>query len=218
MKNVLTLLLTNFLAGLVCAQPLMDVERNRIAIERSRAQEGFAVEDTACYKKFWVNNCLDEVRARRFDVLADLRRQEVALNDQERKAKGADQLQKIEEKATLDKQQTDADARAEALKKGQAKAEQEAQKAGALSNPQTEQAAKARANKANANNRQADNLAKLADRVQKQGMAAEEARKFAAKQSKAKARQDQNNAAKVKKAEPLPALAPVPVLPLSPER
>ena len=214
MKNALLFLLTNYLCTLLFAQPLVDSERSRIATERLRMQESYAVEDAACYRKFWVNNCLDELKIRRLDVLADLRRQEVALNDQERKAKGADQLQKIEEKAMLAEQQAEADVRAEALNKGQAKAEQEAQKAGDRTSLQAAKAAKAQANKATAINRQADNLAKLADRTKKQGLAFDEARKFAAKQLRAKERLEKNNAAKAKKA----GGVPVPGLPLPPAR
>jgi colicin import membrane protein len=48
-----------------------DTERARIATERAKLEAGFNVENAACYKKFLVNNCLDEVKLRRRDALAD---------------------------------------------------------------------------------------------------------------------------------------------------
>lgn len=209
MKNTVVFCLLTCLASWVQAQPLVEAERRRIAAERTRAQAGFANEDSACYKTFWVNNCLDEVKSRRLALLADLRRQEVALNDQERKAQGADQLQKIEEKASLARQQVQADARAEAINKAAVKAGQDAQNAGIAASPEAALAARAQGNKADAADRLADNQRKLADRAQKQSQDAEEAKKFSAKQIRAKERQEKNKASKAGR-------TPAPSLPLSP--
>lgn len=93
-----------------------DAERSRINADRSKLESAFALEDTACYTRFLVNNCLDEVKVRRLDALADLRRQEILLNDEARKAKAADQLQKTEVKSSPEKLQQEADKRAQAIK------------------------------------------------------------------------------------------------------
>ena len=198
-------LLTGFL-GSAFSQLAVDSERARIAAERSRAQAAFAVEDNACYKRFWVNACLDEVKAWRNDVLADLRRQEVALNDQERKAQGAEQLRKIEEKQTLAQQQAQADARAVAENKTQSKNEKAAQKTQGLLSPETALAAKAKANKANAADRLVANQIKLAGRNEKQALGALEAQKFIVKQQRAKERLEKNRAEQIgkPKSPPLP--------------
>lgn len=209
MKNTTAFSLLTCFVGCLHAQPLPEPERSRIAAERNSAQAGFAREDSACYEKFWVNHCLDEVKSRRLALLADLRRQEVALNDQERKAQGADQLQKIEEKASLARQQVQADARAEAFNKAAVKAGQQAQKAGIAASPEAALAARAQGNKADAADRLADNQRKLADRAQKQSQDAEEARKFSAKQIRAKERQEKNRASRAGK-------TPAPPLPLAP--
>lgn len=190
MKKAFIFCLVAAVGGTLFAQPEMQAERSRIAAERNRAQAGFAFEDSACYKRFWVNDCLDEVKARRLEVFADLRRQEVALNDQERKSKGAEQLQKIEEKSTLANQQAQADARAEAINKAQSKSDRDAQKAQGLSPLGGEKAAQAQANKSSAASRLVANQAKATGRTQKQALDAEEARKFDAKQRRAKERQE----------------------------
>ena len=71
-------------------------ERQRIAAERQQIEQRFAAEEAVCFQKFAVNDCRDASRARRRTDLADLRRQEILLNDAERKRKGAEQLQRME--------------------------------------------------------------------------------------------------------------------------
>ena len=110
---VLTLLMACF--G-VNAQTSSDAERSRISADRSSLEAAFALEETACYKRFWVNNCLEDVKVRRRDVMADLRRQEIVLNADARKAKAAEQLQKIEDKSSPEKLQQEAEKQAQAVK------------------------------------------------------------------------------------------------------
>ena len=74
-------------------------ERNRIQSERAQVQQRFDQEEAHCYQKFAVNDCRDANRAQRRDQMADLRRQEILLNDAARKRKGAEQLQRMEQKA-----------------------------------------------------------------------------------------------------------------------
>src|SRR5450756_1568952 len=70
----------------------MDEERAKISAERARLEAVFLAEDGACYKKFFVNSCLGEVNGRRREAMADLRRQEILLNDEERRSKGVEQI------------------------------------------------------------------------------------------------------------------------------
>lgn len=74
-------------------------EHARITAERQQIEKRFAAEETACFQKFAVNDCRDASRARRRVEMADLRRQEISLNDAERKRKGAEQLQRMEQSA-----------------------------------------------------------------------------------------------------------------------
>lgn len=114
--HVLLLLLATSLPALA-ADPVHDVaaERARIAAERSRAEAVFQAEQKACYGKFAVTGCIEEAKARRRDVLADLRRQEIALNDAERKARSAERMRQLEQK-----QAEEGRRQAEAAAKGQA--------------------------------------------------------------------------------------------------
>lgn len=89
-----------------------DTQRLAINAKRQQLQSGFSAEDAVCYTRFAVNNCLRNVDARRKASLADLRRQDVVLNDQERRRRGAEEIQRIETKQTGVSQQELAEKRA----------------------------------------------------------------------------------------------------------
>ena len=194
------------IAGSVAlAQTGSDVERERISAERSRLEATFTREDTACYKKFLVNNCLDEVKIRRRDALADLRRQEIVLNDEARKAKGAEQLQKIEDKSSPEKLQLEADKKAQAVKDFADTMARDKQK---NADRITLQAGE-KANVEAAASRVKNNQDKQARAASKQAAATEELRKYNERQAQAKERQaryarDKASQAKTP-AQPLPA-------------
>ena len=80
----------------------VQAEQQRIATERQQIEQRFNQEEAACFQKFAVNDCRNESRARRRAELADLRRQEILLNDAERKRKGALQLQRMEQSQAHD--------------------------------------------------------------------------------------------------------------------
>ncbi len=206
MKKQLLVLMSSLLlsGGIVVAQTFNDAERLRIAKERAELEAGFNREDAACYKKFLVNRCLDEVKIRRQDAFADLRRQEISIDSQERKARGADQLQSTEDKASPEKQQAEADRRAQAMRDSDARIEREQQKnadrlkmeANEKSNLETA-AAKAKG----AQNKQAS-------RTGKQATTAEEVKKYNERLEKAKERQAR--IARDKASQPNPSAAPLP--------
>ena len=75
------------------------LEHQRIRQARAEAMSQFAARDVVCYQKFAVNGCLADVRTERRGLLADLRRQEISLNDAQRKRRAADQLLRADEKA-----------------------------------------------------------------------------------------------------------------------
>ena len=93
----------------------LDAERARVGKERAAAQARQAEEEAVCRKSFAVTDCLDRTRRRWQPVLSDLRRQEVALNDADRKQRSADQQRKIEEKTSPQAQEEAAQRRAQAL-------------------------------------------------------------------------------------------------------
>ncbi len=79
-------------------------EKARIARERNAAEALYKVEEKACYQKFAVNDCVKDARDKRRAVMTELHRQEVAVNDVERKRKAAERLQSIAEKSAPEKQ------------------------------------------------------------------------------------------------------------------
>lgn len=81
------------------------VERERIAAQRTREHLRYEQEEAACYQRFVVNDCLREVRVRRRATFEELRRQEIILNDVDRKRAAAEQLRISDEKAAAQKGQ-----------------------------------------------------------------------------------------------------------------
>jgi len=81
------------------AQDVRDApaQRARIAAARQQVETTFGAQEKACYGQFAVNDCLDDARARRRTALADLRRQEIVLNDAERRQRAAGRQRELEE-------------------------------------------------------------------------------------------------------------------------
>ena len=208
-KQLLFGLLASLLlsSATVLAQTSNDVERLRISSERAAFEAGFNLEDSACYQKFLVNNCLDEVKIRRRDAMADLRRQEISINDQERKARGAEQVQKTEDKASPEKQQQEADRRAEAMRDFEARMAREKQKN--TDRLKLESNEKSNLETAVARAKGAQN--KEAGRTVKQAAAAEELKKYNERLEKAKERQAR--IAKDKASQANPSANPLPAPP-----
>src|SRR6185369_4051220 len=118
-------------------------QRARITAERRDAEAAFRAQEKACYGKFDVNDCLNAARAHRRQVLADLRRQEMSVNDAQRKRKAAEHLGAIEERASPEKRQQDAQRRATALEKQRERESAAAQKASERSSKAQEAAERA---------------------------------------------------------------------------
>lgn len=108
----------------------VEIERVRIEKNRQQLQAEFAIEDAACRQKFAVNNCLNEINAKHREAMADLRRQEISLNDDERKKRGAEQVRRVEEKLSAANRQQSIDRRAQMFSEYEVRAnrEREAQK------------------------------------------------------------------------------------------
>jgi colicin import membrane protein len=73
-------------------------EHERIRREREALQAQQKLDESACYQRFAVEDCLRRVRAGVRDAETRLRAQEIELNDAERKEKAAERLRIIEEK------------------------------------------------------------------------------------------------------------------------
>ncbi len=150
----------------------------RIASERSVAESAFRAQEKACYGKFAVTDCLNAARAQRREKLADLRRQEMSLNDAQRKRKAAEHLRAIEERSSPEKQHQDAQRRASALQKQQERESSAAQKAAERSSgtPKTgERAGSGGSHPSNGAERQARTASKQAETAAARSRRAEEA-------------------------------------------
>ena len=91
----------------------LDAERARLSDERKAVEARYATEQAACYKKFAVEGCLEDSRHRRRADTDDIKRQEAAINDFERKRRGAAELDKLEQqKSTQQSQDAEREARA----------------------------------------------------------------------------------------------------------
>ncbi|MGE0331299.1 MAG: hypothetical protein AB7P37_11455 [Ramlibacter sp.] len=113
------------------AQQQMNRERARIAAERQAADVRYSQAEAACFARFAVNDCVNEARTARREALADLRRQEISLNDDERLRKGAAQRQRLDERSSAENQLRAAQQRARALEDAAARQERGARKAAA---------------------------------------------------------------------------------------
>jgi colicin import membrane protein len=187
-------------------QPSLDTQRAAITAERSRLEAGFAQEDAACYQKFAVNNCLDTVNAKRRQAMAQLRQQEISLNDEERKSRGQEQLRRIKEKSSPEKLQEAQARRAKATQDYQSRLaddkNQQQGRADALANEKAGRDAHAQKLAANQKKAQA--------RADKQAAAAQEAKAFHEREKEAQARRARHEADQLKRTKPAAKPLPLP--------
>ncbi|WP_309683987.1 hypothetical protein [Polaromonas sp.] len=214
MKQITTAFFLTTLSLLAGAQSVapaaqtatMEAERNRISADRARLEAGFLAEDAACYKRFFVNNCLAEVNVRRRETMADLRRQEISLNDEERKIKGAEQIRKIEEKSLPERQQEAAASRSQALQDSQTRLDREKKAQEDRAAAQSREKANSQASADRLKSHQAKTQARQAAQVGD----AEEARKFNARQKEAQQRRAQHESERLKRMKPPAKSLPLP--------
>ena len=153
-------------------------EHERINAERALVQKNVATEEAACYQKFVVNSCLADIRAKRRTALADLKRQELLLNDAERKERAEAALQGVEDRKAAQAQKLQ-DVQNTPKAPAVAKVPRSAASAAADA---------ARAQDAGAR-RQADNAQKQAQHASKVAAEASKQKQYEAKQQEAAQRQ-----------------------------
>ncbi len=205
------LLVSLALLGLAAAQaenaPGAAAERTRLATERAQVQAAFTDQEKACYGKFGVTDCLAAAKARRRQTLADLRRQEIALNDAERKRKAAERQQLLDERLVAEKERLNKE-RANQAGQQQGREERAAQKAAA-------QASNEAAAPGNAAKREERVRQKLADRKAAQARRSKDAEKSDAQheQRQKDAQKRRDNLSKRLAERKKPAAQPLPVPP-----
>ena len=79
-------------------QVWLDAQRARVESARTAAHQSYVEAETACWRRFAVNDCLGAARVKRRSTLDGLRTEELALNQQERQRTTADKLQQLQEK------------------------------------------------------------------------------------------------------------------------
>lgn len=181
-------------------------QRARIAAERGQAEAAFRAEEKACYGKFAVNDCLSAAKAHRRQVLADLRRQEISLNDAQRKRKAAEHLRAIEERSSAEKQQQQAEQRARALAEQRDREAAAAQKAADHASGEAPRAARAADRQEQAARRQAEASAARSQRAEEAAQNLKRRQERLVEAQERKASQDKRLAERKKPAaKPLPA-------------
>ncbi len=71
------------------------IERKRIATERINHETAYLKAEQACYARFAVSDCVRQARQDRRVALDALRRQELVLNDLDRKTRALATLERI---------------------------------------------------------------------------------------------------------------------------
>ncbi|MDE2607785.1 MAG: hypothetical protein KGL68_17880 [Burkholderiales bacterium] len=102
-------------AGVQAQVPDEAAQRERIRVEREAAGKRFDEAQKACRSKFAVNDCVDQARRERDDVLSGLKRQERVLDDAERMRRAAERQKALDERRSPERQQEEAQRRAKAL-------------------------------------------------------------------------------------------------------
>jgi colicin import membrane protein len=91
------------------------LERQRIKLERQQLVKNLEAQRQACYQKLAVTPCLNEARDQHNEKIRDLKRQEVALNDVQRKRAAADRVKALEQRNSPEAQLKRAQDRGKAM-------------------------------------------------------------------------------------------------------
>ena len=200
------------------------VERDRINAERAKINKQYDVDRAACYKKFAVSGCIEDLQVKRREVLDDLKRQEILINDEERRRKAAERLESIENKQSGDARQERDEKAANEQAKSEEKAAKRAQKDATRALPRPQGAERtlpsrsgptpeqAKANEEALRHKQERHAQEMNIRAERAANAAANEREFAQKQQEAAEHRErtlQRDAERVKtgkgsKAKPLP--------------
>ena len=183
-----------------------EAERARISAERGQFEAELANAEAACYKVFFVNDCLEKVKNRRYEVMGSLKRQEIVLNAQDRKAKGAEQIRKTEEKSSPEKVQQDVEKRSTAVIELQSRLERDKQKTADRAAVQASE----QANREAATQRLRKNQEKAAARSTKQIDATKAVKESNERQQQAQERQARYERDKLERSKPLSKPLPTP--------
>jgi colicin import membrane protein len=94
-------------------------ERDRIKREKATVEDRYRLEEHLCRQKFAVNDCVNKAKRSRSADLAELRKQELAINDAERKRRAEQRTRDLAARQSAEHQQEAAERRARALKEAE---------------------------------------------------------------------------------------------------
>ena len=77
-------------------------QRARIARERAAAEARFSERQRECQTRFVVTSCVDDAKREHREVVARLRREQGALDEQQRRAKATERSEELRRKAEAD--------------------------------------------------------------------------------------------------------------------
>jgi hypothetical protein len=186
MKRLLLVLAICSTAAVAFAQeeePQVKAERARITAERNQAEAVYRAEEKACYGKFAVTDCMKAAKAKRRVVLSDLHRQEVSLNDAQRKRQAAEHLRELEARQSAKRQQERADNEAKALADHKAREARAAEKAANRASNASSSPTTAAAREEKAQRKQAE---AISSRTRRDQEAADNLKRFEQRQVEAK--------------------------------
>lgn len=113
----------------------MAAMRKDIEVQRGTVEQKHLADKTACYQQFAVNDCLLQARTRYGAALAELKRQDVLLNDEDRKRRAAAQVRKIEERSSADTQEAASRQRASRVDAATAAQQRQAERQATVPSP-----------------------------------------------------------------------------------
>jgi colicin import membrane protein len=89
----------------------LDVGAERLRVSELRAEQeaNYQRQQQACYQRFSVNDCLIQARRERREVLDELRRRDLLLNELERQTQAINAINRIQDKLSPERQQQLAD-------------------------------------------------------------------------------------------------------------
>jgi len=179
-------------------------ERARLTAERSAVDRRAQQEQVACYQKFAVEDCLRASRRQRRTLDDDLKRQEAAINDIDRKRRAAAQLERLDQAPPRSQD--------DPAKRQQSQQSQENREQRAVENARTraEAAAKSEANRRDFEAKQRSNAAEQAKAAQLRADAPQERERYERKLEEAEKRRAARERRNADRSKPRSAPLPTP--------
>lgn len=178
-------------------------ERARLSKERAEVEARAKTEQTACYQRFAVEDCLQDSRRKRRTAEDSIKRQEADLNDMERKRRAAAQLERLDKAPPRAQDDPAAQEKARQSQQGRE------QRAADHAQSRAEAAAKAEDNRRDLDAKQRNHAEQQAKAARLQADAPTERARFERKQEQAakrRAERERQNAERTKpRSAPLPA-------------